>query len=44
MRTLPTTQGHSIAAVAALRKAGCTDTEKLIAAMEGMSFETPKGR
>jgi branched-chain amino acid transport system substrate-binding protein len=32
-----------IAAVAALRKAGSTDTEKLIAAMEGLSFETPKG-
>jgi branched-chain amino acid transport system substrate-binding protein len=33
-----------IAAVEALRKAGSTDTEKLIAAMEGMAFETPKGR
>lgn len=33
-----------IAAVAALRKAGATDTEKLIAAMEGLSFDTPKGR
>ena len=33
-----------IAAVEALRKAGSTDTEKLIAAMEGLSFETPKGR
>ena len=33
-----------IAAVEALKKAGSTDTEKLIAAMEGMSFETPKGR
>jgi branched-chain amino acid transport system substrate-binding protein len=32
-----------IAAVEAIRKAGGTDTEKLIAAMEGMSFETPKG-
>ena len=32
-----------IAAVEALRKARSTDTEKLIAAMEGMSFETPKG-
>jgi len=30
--------------VEALKKAGSTDTEKLIAAMEGMSFETPKGR
>ena len=33
-----------IAAVAALRKAGSTDTEKLISAMEGLSFDTPKGR
>ena len=32
-----------IAAVEAIRKAGGTDTEKLIAAMEGMSFESPKG-
>ncbi len=31
------------AVVAALDKAKSTDTEKLIAAMEGMSFETPKG-
>jgi branched-chain amino acid transport system substrate-binding protein len=31
------------AVVAALQKAG-GDTEKLIAAMEGMSFETPKGQ
>ena len=29
--------------VAALTKAGSTDTEKLIAAMEGLSFDTPKG-
>ena len=37
--------GFSAAAavVAALNKAGSTDTEKLIAAMEGMTFETPKG-
>ena len=33
-----------IALVEAFRKANSTDTEKLIAAMEGMSFETPKGR
>jgi len=33
-----------IAAVEALKKAGGTDTEKLIAAMEGLSFETPKGK
>ena len=32
------------AAVAALEKAGGTDTEKLIAAMEGMTFDTPKGQ
>jgi branched-chain amino acid transport system substrate-binding protein len=31
------------AVVEGIRKAGGTDTEKLIAAMEGMSFETPKG-
>jgi branched-chain amino acid transport system substrate-binding protein len=29
--------------VAALQKSGSTDSEKLIAAMEGMSFDTPKG-
>ena len=32
-----------IAIVEGIKKAGGTDTEKLIAAMEGMSFETPKG-
>ncbi len=32
------------AVVTALTKAGSGDTEKLIAAMEGMDFETPKGR
>ena len=32
-----------IAAVEAIKKAGGTDTEKLIAAMEGMTFESPKG-
>jgi branched-chain amino acid transport system substrate-binding protein len=31
------------AALEGIRKAGGTDTEKLIAAMEGMRFETPKG-
>jgi branched-chain amino acid transport system substrate-binding protein len=31
------------AVVASLQKAGSTDTEKLIAAMEGLSFDTPKG-
>jgi branched-chain amino acid transport system substrate-binding protein len=31
------------AVVAALQKAGSGDSEKLVAAMEGMSFETPKG-
>jgi branched-chain amino acid transport system substrate-binding protein len=35
----------AIAIVDALKKTGgSTDTERLIAAMEGMSFETPKGR
>ena len=33
-----------IAIVEALKKSASTDTEKLITAMEGMSFETPKGR
>jgi branched-chain amino acid transport system substrate-binding protein len=32
-----------IAVVEAIKKAGGTDTEKLIMAMEGLSFETPKG-
>ena len=31
------------AVVAGLQKAGSTDTEKLIAAMEGLTFDTPKG-
>jgi branched-chain amino acid transport system substrate-binding protein len=34
----------AIAAVEAIKKAGGTDTEKLIAAMEDMSFESPKGK
>jgi branched-chain amino acid transport system substrate-binding protein len=34
----------AMAAVEAIKKAGSTDTEKLIAAMEGMSFDTPKGK
>lgn len=33
----------AIAVVEGIRKAGSTDTEELITAMEGMSFETPKG-
>jgi branched-chain amino acid transport system substrate-binding protein len=33
----------AMAVVAALKKAGSTDTEKLIAAMEGLAFQTPKG-
>jgi branched-chain amino acid transport system substrate-binding protein len=33
-----------IAVVTALKKAGSTDTEKLIAAMEGMEFDSPKGK
>ncbi|UWQ91824.1 substrate-binding domain-containing protein [Aliisedimentitalea scapharcae] len=32
-----------IAAVEAIKKAGSTDTEALITAMEGMEWETPKG-
>jgi branched-chain amino acid transport system substrate-binding protein len=32
------------AVVAALQKAGGGDSEQLVAAMEGMSFETPKGQ
>ena len=32
------------AVVTAVKKAGGTDTQKLIAAMEGMEFDTPKGR
>jgi branched-chain amino acid transport system substrate-binding protein len=32
------------AVIEAIKKAGGTNTEKLIAAMEGMSFDTPKGR
>jgi branched-chain amino acid transport system substrate-binding protein len=34
----------AMAAVEAVKKAGSTDSEKLIAAMEGMSFDTPKGK
>jgi branched-chain amino acid transport system substrate-binding protein len=33
----------ALAVVAGLKKAGSTDTEQLIAAMEGLSFQTPKG-
>ena len=33
-----------IAVVEAIKKAGGTNTDKLITAMEGMSFETPKGK
>ena len=32
------------AVVTAIKKAGGTDTEKLITAMEGMEFDTPKGK
>jgi branched-chain amino acid transport system substrate-binding protein len=32
------------AVVTAIQKAGGTDTEKLIGAMEGMEFDTPKGK
>jgi len=34
----------AMAAVTAIEKAQSTDTEKLIAAMEGMEFDTPKGK
>ena len=34
----------AVAIVDAIKKAGGTDTEKLISAMEGMSFDTPKGK
>ena len=34
----------AVAIVDAIKKAGGTDTEKLIAAMEGISFDTPKGK
>jgi branched-chain amino acid transport system substrate-binding protein len=34
----------AMAVVAAVNKAKSTDTEKLIAAMEGMEFDTPKGK
>lgn len=35
----------SVAAIlSGIKKAGSTDTEKLIAAMEGMEFDTPKGK
>jgi branched-chain amino acid transport system substrate-binding protein len=33
-----------MAIVEAVKKAGSTNSEKLIAAMEGMSFDTPKGK
>jgi branched-chain amino acid transport system substrate-binding protein len=32
------------AAITAIKKAGSTDSEKLIAVMEGMEFDTPKGK
>ena len=34
----------AMAVVTAIQKAGGTDTEKLIQAMEGMEFQTPKGK
>jgi branched-chain amino acid transport system substrate-binding protein len=33
-----------MATVTAIQKAKSTDSEKLIAAMEGMEFDTPKGK
>jgi branched-chain amino acid transport system substrate-binding protein len=32
------------AAAAAIRKAGATDTEKLVAAMRGLAFDSPFGK
>jgi len=34
----------AMAAVAGIQKAGGTDSEKLVAAMEGLEFQTPKGK
>ena len=34
----------AMAVVTAIQKAGGTDTEKLIQAMEGMEFDSPKGK
>lgn len=34
----------AMAVVTAIKKAGGTDTEKLISVMEGMEFDTPKGK
>jgi len=34
----------AMAVVAAIKKAGGTDSETLVAAMEGLDFETPKGK
>jgi branched-chain amino acid transport system substrate-binding protein len=34
----------AMAVVAGIRKAGGTDSERLVAAMEGLDFETPKGK
>ena len=34
----------AVAVIDAIKKAGGTDTEKLISAMEGMTFDTPKGQ
>jgi branched-chain amino acid transport system substrate-binding protein len=34
----------AMAVVTAVEKAKSTDTEKLISAMEGMAFDTPKGK
>jgi branched-chain amino acid transport system substrate-binding protein len=34
----------AMAAVAGIQKAGGTDSEKLVAAMEGLDFQTPKGK
>ncbi len=34
----------AMAAIEGIKKAGSTETDKLIAAMEGMEFDTPKGK
>lgn len=40
---VPGGMAAGMAIVAGIRKAGSTDAEKLIPAMEGMTFDTPKG-
>ena len=40
---VPGGMAAGMAIVAGIRKAGSTDAEKLIPAMEGLTFDTPKG-